>query len=54
MIILVEWISFWDGFEKIVNIYYILKKVIEDVGYMSGLGDEGGFVFDFKNLEEVL
>lgn len=50
----VERTSFRDGFEKIVNTYHTLKKVIEDAGYTTGLGDEGGFAPDLKNSEEAL
>ncbi|MDN6356261.1 MAG: phosphopyruvate hydratase [Lactiplantibacillus plantarum] len=54
MITPVERTSFRDGFEKIVNTYHTLKKVIEDAGYTTGLGDEGGFAPDLKNSEEAL
>ena len=40
--------SFRDGFEKIVNVYHTLKKVLED------MGDEGGFAPNMKNSEEAL
>ena len=43
--------SFRDGFEKIVNVYHTLKKVLEDMGYETGLGDEGGFAPNMKNSE---
>ncbi|WP_164508063.1 phosphopyruvate hydratase [Lapidilactobacillus wuchangensis] len=46
--------SFRDGFEKIVNTYHTLKKVLEDAGYSTGLGDEGGFAPDLKSSEEAL
>src|SRR5699024_11627971 len=46
--------SFRDGFEKIVNVYHTLKKVLEDMGYETGLGDEGGFAANMKNSEEAL
>lgn len=54
MITPVERTSFRDGFEKIANTYHTLKKVIEDAGYQSGLGDEGGFAPDLKSSEEAL
>lgn len=50
----VERTSFRDGFEKIVNTYHTLKKVLEDAGYSTGLGDEGGFAPDLKSSEEAL
>ncbi|MBD0889365.1 phosphopyruvate hydratase [Lactobacillus gasseri] len=46
--------SFRDGFEKIVNTYHTLKKVIEDAGFETGLGDEGGFAPNLKSSEEAL
>ncbi|MFT9266733.1 phosphopyruvate hydratase [Oenococcus sp.] len=54
MITPVDRTSFRDGFEKIANTYHTLKKVIEDAGYTTGLGDEGGFAPDLKNSEEAL
>ena len=46
--------SFRDGFEKIVNTYHTLKKVLEDEGYSTGLGDEGGFAPNLNSSEEAL
>lgn len=46
--------SFRDGFEKIVNTYHTLKKVIEADGFETGLGDEGGFAPNLNNSEEAL
>ena len=40
--------------EKIVNVYHTLKKVLEDMGCETGLGDEGGFAPNMKNSEEAL
>lgn len=54
MITAVNKISFRDGFEKIVNTYHALKKVIEDAGFETGLGDEGGFAPNLKSSEEAL
>ncbi|KRN93369.1 phosphopyruvate hydratase [Pediococcus stilesii] len=54
MITPVERDSFRDGFEKIVNTYHVLKKVIEEAGYTTGLGDEGGFAPDLSSSEEAL
>lgn len=54
MITPVDRSSFRDGFEKIVNTYHTLKKVIEEAGYTTGLGDEGGFAPDLKNSEDAL
>ena len=46
--------SFRDGSEKIVNTYHALKAVIEEAGFETGLGDEGGFAPNLKNNEEAL
>ena len=54
MITPVERTSFRDGFEKIVNTYHTLKKVLEDEGYSTGLGDEGGFAPNLNSSEEAL
>lgn len=54
MITPVKKTSFRDGFEKIVNTYHTLKKVIEDAGFTTGLGDEGGFAPDLNSSEEAL
>ena len=54
MITPVERTSFRDGFEKIVNTYHTLKKVFEDEGYSTGLGDEGGFAPNLNSSEEAL
>ncbi|PXZ16549.1 phosphopyruvate hydratase [Lactobacillus helveticus] len=54
MITPVKKTSFRDGFEKIVNTYHTLKKVIEEVGFETGLGDEGGFAPNLKSSEEAL
>lgn len=54
MITPVKKTSFRDGFEKIVNTYHALKKVIEDAGFETGLGDEGGFAPNLKSSEEAL
>ena len=54
MITPVERTSFRDGFEKIVNTYHTLKKILEDEGYSTGLGDEGGFAPNLNSSEEAL
>lgn len=54
LITAVERTSFRDGFEKIANTYHTLKKVIEDAGFTTGLGDEGGFAPDLNSSEEAL
>ncbi|WP_125982221.1 phosphopyruvate hydratase [Loigolactobacillus iwatensis] len=46
--------SFRDGLEKIANTYHTLKKVLEDAGFQTGLGDEGGFAPDMKSTTEAV
>lgn len=54
MITPVERTSFREGFEKIINTYHVLKKIIADAGYSTGLGDEGGFAPDLPSSEDAL
>lgn len=54
MITPVERTNFREGFEKIVNTYHVLKKIIADAGYSTGLGDEGGFAPDLPSSEDAL
>ena len=54
MITPVERTNFREGFEKIVNTYHVLKKIIADAGYSTGLGDEGGFPPDLPSSEDAL
>lgn len=54
MITQVERTSFREGFEKIVNTYHVLKNIIADAGYSTGLGDEGGFAPDLPSSEDAL
>ena len=54
MITPVERTSFREGFEKIGNTYHVLKKIIADAGYSTGLGDEGGFAPDLPSSEDAL
>lgn len=46
--------SFRDGIEKIADTYHTLKKVLEDAGFQTGLGDEGGFAPDMKSTDEAV
>ena len=54
MITPVQRTSFRDGFEKIANTYHTLKQILEERGYSTGLGDEGGFAPNLKSSEEAL
>lgn len=46
--------SFCEGLRMCSEIYHILKKLLKDGGYSTGVGDEGGFAPDLKDSEEVL
>ncbi|KRM98470.1 phosphopyruvate hydratase [Loigolactobacillus rennini] len=46
--------SFRDGIEKIADTYHTLKKVLEEAGFQTGLGDEGGFAPDMKSTDEAV
>ena len=45
---------FSEGLRMCSEIYHILKKLLKDGGYSTGVGDEGGFAPDLKDSEEVL
>lgn len=46
--------SFRDGIEKVADTYHTLKKVLEEAGFQTGLGDEGGFAPDMKSTDEAV
>jgi enolase len=46
--------NFRDGIEKIADTYHTLKKVLEEAGFQTGLGDEGGFAPDMKSTDEAV
>lgn len=54
LITAVQRTSFRDGFEKVVNTYHALKQVIEDAGFTTGLGDEGGFAPNLHSSQDAL
>ncbi|MCC8025073.1 MAG: phosphopyruvate hydratase [Clostridium sp.] len=45
---------FCEGLRMCAQVYHILKKLLKEEGYSTGVGDEGGFAPDLKNSEEVL
>lgn len=53
MVMLVGVLSFCEVLCYGVEIFYYLKKVFSGCGYNINVGDEGGFVLDFKSNEEV-
>lgn len=46
--------GFSEGLRMCSEIYHTLKKVLNEGGYSTAVGDEGGFAPDLKNAEEVL
>ena len=46
--------SFSQGLQMCGEIYHSLKILLEEKGYSTAVGDEGGFAPDLKNAEEVL
>lgn len=54
MIMPVGALSFREGLRMCTEIYHTLKKLLNDKGLSTGVGDEGGFAPNLKNAEEVL
>lgn len=46
--------SFSEGLRMCAEIYHTLKGLLKTDGYVTAVGDEGGFAPDLKNSEEVL
>jgi enolase len=46
--------GFSEGLRMCSEIYHTLKKVLNEGGYSTAVGDEGGFAPNLKNAEEVL
>lgn len=45
---------FHAGLRMCAEIYHTLRKVLKEGGYVTAVGDEGGFAPNLKNSEEVL
>lgn len=54
MIMPVRTESFGDGLRACAEIYHQLKKILEQRGLSTGVGDEGGFAPDLPDAEAVL
>lgn len=54
MIMPVQAASFREGLRICAEIYHNLKKILNDRGLSTGVGDEGGFAPDLKDAKEVL
>ena len=46
--------SFSEALKMCIEVYHTLKKVLNDRGLATGVGDEGGFAPDLSTAEEVL
>lgn len=54
MIVPVQAESFADGLRICAEIYHFLKKILEEKGLSTGVGDEGGFAPNLPDAEAVL
>lgn len=54
MIMPVQAENFADGLRICAEIYHNLKKILQDRGLSTGVGDEGGFAPDLPDAESVL
>jgi enolase len=54
MIIPTSFDSFSEGLRACTEVYHTLKKIIENLGESTALGDEGGFAPNLKNNEEPI
>lgn len=54
MIMPVQAENFAEGLRICAEIYYNLKKLLEEKGLSTGVGDEGGFAPDLPDAESVL
>ena len=54
MIMPVQAESFSDGLRIGAEIYHFLKKILEEKGFATSVGDEGGFAPNLPNAEAVL
>lgn len=50
----VERTSFRDGMEKVANVYHALKKVLTQYGFVTSVGDEGGFAPKLGSTEQAI
>ncbi len=54
MIVPVGFKKFSDGLQASAEVYHHLKKIIDDMGESTAVGDEGGFAPNLKSNEEPL
>lgn len=46
--------SFTEGLRWCAEVFHMLRKVLQEKGYSTGVGDEGGFAPNLKSNEEAL
>ena len=46
--------TFSEALRMCAEVYHTLKKVLNDKGYSTGIGDEGGFAPNLKSNEEAI
>lgn len=46
--------SFSEALRMCAGVYHSLKKILNEKGYSTGVGDEGGFAPDLKSNEEAI
>lgn len=46
--------TFGDALRMCSDVYHALKKLLNEKGYSTGVGDEGGFAPDLKSNEEAI
>ena len=46
--------TFSEALRMCAEVYHTLKKILNDKGYSTGIGDEGGFAPNLKSNEEAL
>eukprot|EP00828_Plagiopyla_frontata_P006495 TRINITY_DN1283_c0_g1_i4.p1 TRINITY_DN1283_c0_g1~~TRINITY_DN1283_c0_g1_i4.p1 ORF type:complete len:428 (-),score=96.12 TRINITY_DN1283_c0_g1_i4:110-1393(-) len=46
--------TFSNALRMCAEVYHTLKKILNDKGYATGIGDEGGFAPDLKSNQEAL
>ncbi|HOK56148.1 MAG TPA: phosphopyruvate hydratase [bacterium] len=46
--------SFSDGYRMVAEVFQYLKKILKDKGYVTSVGDEGGFAPNLNKNEEAI
>jgi len=46
--------TFKDGYRMVAEVFQVLKKTLKEKGYITSVGDEGGFAPSLKKNEEAM